>query len=334
MTNSIPLIQSTRWQDELSDLIRDPITLLKMLDLDTRVDPETLAACEQFPVKVPRPFAKKMRKGDPNDPLLLQVLPTNQESVLSPGYTRDPLSEIEQNPYPGLIHKYESRVLLVVSGSCGIHCRYCFRRHFPYQDNNPNRNHWKKVLDYIADTPSINEVIYSGGDPLSASDNQLAWLTNQIGQIEHIKRLRIHTRLPVMLPSRIDSKLLHWLEATNLQKVLVLHCNHPNELDDETAAMVHRLKQANVTVLNQSVLLNNINNNAETLSQLSEQLFDKGILPYYLHLPDKVEGTRHFDISEQEAIALHRQLLKKLPGFLVPKLVKESPGATSKTPLL
>ncbi len=333
-----------RWQDDLADLIRTPEELFALLELDADDRRNVWEACRRlsspsnssqpFPLRVPRAFAAKMRKGDFDDPLLRQILPLGEELQVTPGYSADPLEEASTNPHPGLIHKYASRVLLVISGSCAIHCRYCFRRHFPYQQNRPGRDQWQPALDYIAATPALNEVIYSGGDPLSAPDRQLAWLTRQISQIPHITRLRIHTRLPVVLPNRIDDTCLAWLADTPLQKVMVLHCNHGNEIDADTSAMVARLRQAGTTVLNQTVLLKGVNDNVDALAALSEKLFDAGILPYYLHLLDKVAGAEHFDTSENEAKTLYHKLLSRLPGFLVPRLVKEIPHAASKLPLI
>jgi len=314
---TLPTWQSQRWQDELSDLIRDPKELFELLNLDAPHLKEHLknaiAASRDFPLRVPRPFAARMKKGEINDPLLKQVLPLGSELLAAPGYSADPLEEAAANPHPGLIHKYKGRVLLVVSGNCAINCRYCFRRHFPYGENKPGRNDWQPVLDYIAADPSITEVIYSGGDPLAAADKQLAWLTEQLVAIPHLQRLRIHTRLPIVVPSRIDENCIDWMTGHRLQTVMVLHANHANEIDADVAEAAERLKQAGVTLFNQTVLLKGINDSVETLTQLSEQLFRIGVLPYYLHLLDKVAGASHFDMEESEAKALYQGLLKNLP---------------------
>jgi EF-P beta-lysylation protein EpmB len=275
-----------------------------------------------------------MRKGDINDPLLRQVLPLEDELLAAPGYTGDPLGEQEANPHPGLIHKYHGRVLLIVSGSCAINCRYCFRRHFPYQDNKPSRESWQQALAYIAADPSISEVIYSGGDPLTASDSQLRWLTGQVAAIPHVRRLRVHTRLPIVMPSRITAELIEGLSDHRLSTSLVIHSNHANELDDTVASALARLRGAGITLLNQTVLLRGINDDADILSELSERLFALGVLPYYLHLLDKVAGAAHFDTDTGKALALHRALQEQLPGYLVPKLVREIAGARAKTPVI
>lgn len=329
----IPTRQSHAWQAELARVVRDPFELAALLDLD----PETLGmaagAAEQFPLRVPRPYVARMRRGDPSDPLLRQVLPSARELEQVAGYVPDPLHEQAANPVPGLIHKYHGRVLLLASPACAIHCRYCFRRHFDYAANTPGRAQWQRALEYIAADSSITEVIYSGGDPLAASDALLAWLTGQIEAIPHVRRLRIHTRLPVVIPARIDAQLLAWLTSCRLQRVLVLHVNHRNEIDSELATAVSHLRDAGVTVLNQSVLLAGVNDCAEQLAALSEGLFSAGILPYYLHLMDSVDGAAHFAVHRARAIALHRQLLTRLPGYLVPRLVQESAGHPHKLPL-
>jgi len=330
---TVPTWQSLRWQDELSDLIRDPKELFELLQLDPALLPDAIAASTDFPLRVPRSFAARMQPGDVNDPLLQQVLPLGQELLAAPGYNSDPLEESNANPHPGLIHKYRGRVLLIVSSNCAINCRYCFRRHFPYQDNKPGRQDWQSVLDYIAADASITEVIYSGGDPLAAADRQLSWMTEQVAAIPHIKRLRIHSRMPVVVPSRIDQQCLAWLSSHRLQTVMVLHANHANEINGEVAEAVTRLRNAGITLLNQTVLLRGINDSAAALAALSERLFEIGVLPYYLHLLDKVTGASHFDLDEARAKALHRELLSQLPGYLVPRLVREEPDAPSKLPV-
>lgn len=328
-----PRWQSPRWQNELTDLIRSPAELIELLELDPGLLPAALAASDDFALRVPRPYAARMRKGDSTDPLLRQVLPLGDELLAAPGYSTDPLGEEEANPHPGLIHKYHGRVLLIVSGSCAINCRYCFRRHFPYQDNNPGRARWQEALDYIAADPSITEVIYSGGDPLSAPDRQLAWLTQRVAAIAHVRRLRIHTRLPVVVPSRIDVSCLTWMTDHRLDTSLVIHSNHANELDADVAGALARLREAGVVLLNQAVLLKGVNDSVQALGALSERLFACGVVPYYLHLLDKVAGARHFDMPAEVAVDLHRQLQATLPGYLVPRLVREIAGASSKTPV-
>jgi len=325
--------QAPSWQNELADIIRSPRELIELLALDPALLPEALTASEDFALRVPRAYARRIRKGDPNDPLLRQVLPLGEELLAAPGYSEDPVGEANTNPIPGLIHKYRGRVLLIVSGGCAINCRYCFRRHFPYQDNNPGRARWQDALDYIRSDPSITEVIYSGGDPLNAPDKSLRWLTGEVAAIAHVRRLRIHSRLPVVIPNRIDADCLNWMTGHRLHTSLVIHSNHANELDAPVEAALGRLKAAGVTLLNQTVLLRGVNDSTKALGQLSERLFECGVLPYYLHLLDKVAGAQHFDVEAAEALALHRALRDQLPGYLVPKLVREIPGEPCKTPV-
>ncbi|MDC0602584.1 EF-P beta-lysylation protein EpmB [Aliiglaciecola sp.] len=322
----------SNWQKELAQCYTDPKKLLNFLQISAADHDKDGQARKLFPMRVPRPFAQKMRKGDIHDPLFRQVFPLFDEFTEYPGYNEDPLQE-QQNPQQGILHKYQSRALLMVRGGCAVNCRYCFRRHFPYQDNSLNKAGWLEALKHIQDHTELNEVIYSGGDPLMAKDDFLLWLTQQIEQIPHIKRLRLHTRLPVVIPQRIDHELLHWISQTPLKVVMVLHINHTNEIDDVLISKLAKLKDAGVTLLNQSVLLKGINDNTDALEQLSERLFDGGILPYYLHVLDKVKGAAHFDVSETIARELMAGLIKRLPGFLVPKLVREIAGQPGKTPL-
>ncbi|MDO6748183.1 EF-P beta-lysylation protein EpmB [Gilvimarinus sp. 1_MG-2023] len=328
-----PTWHTESWQEALKNLIRTPEALFELLKLDPKDLPAAHLAGQKFALRVPRSFVARMEIGNPNDPLLRQVLPLGDELLAEPGYSQDPLGEVAANPHPGLIHKYQSRVLLVVTGSCAINCRYCFRRHFPYEDNRPNRNTWRKALDYIAREPSINEVIFSGGDPLNAPDNTLAWLTAQIAEIPHITRLRVHTRLPIVVPSRITSECLQWLASDRFNNVLVIHANHANEINHEVATALGQLQQAGVTLLNQTVLLRGVNDSVETLKALSERLFQCGVLPYYLHTLDKVQGAAHFDVPLPKARALHKALRESVSGYLVPKLVQEIAGEPSKTPV-
>tara|TARA_R110000787_G_scaffold36106_6_gene92400 strand:- start:15954 stop:16958 length:1005 start_codon:yes stop_codon:yes gene_type:complete len=327
----IPL-QTENWQEELSRAIRNPRELFELLDLDPADLPSSLTAHDDFKLNVPRPYLAKIRRGDINDPLLAQVLPVGRELVPTTGYSIDPLGEKAANPAPGLIHKYYGRVLLVVSPACAIHCRYCFRRHFPYEDNQPGRLQWQQALDYIAANPGISEVILSGGDPLAANDQHLRWLTTQIAAIAHVTRLRVHTRFPVAIPSRINNDCLRWLGETRLKTIVVLHVNHPNELGDDTQQAVARLKNAGIDVLNQAVLLKSVNDDADTLVELSEKLYAHGILPYYLHVLDTVQGAAHFAVDLDSIHELQEQMRTRLPGYLVPRVVIEKPGATAKVP--
>ncbi|MFA7555367.1 MAG: EF-P beta-lysylation protein EpmB [Spongiibacteraceae bacterium] len=321
------------WQQALATIVRDPEELFTLLQLDPSYLPQARAACADFPLRAPRSFIRRMAIGDWNDPLLKQVLPLAQELVLQPGYSSDPLAEASSNPAPGLIHKYQGRVLLVVSGGCAINCRYCFRRHFPYGDNNPSRTQWQQTLDYIRSDDSIHEVIFSGGDPMAASDTMICELVESIAAIPHVTTLRVHSRMPIVIPQRITAECLSWLTKTRLKTVMVVHCNHANEIDDEVGQSLLALKAAGVTVLNQTVLLAGVNDNVETLAAISERLFHYGALPYYLHLLDKVQGAAHFDLTKATGQKLYNELLTKLPGYLVPRLVQEVPGASSKVPI-
>ena len=322
----------TSWQKELANVVTDPEKLLEMLDINAIEYQQHFGARKLFPVRVPRPFIERMTKSDFNDPLLMQVMPLNQEFTQTDGYYADPLEE-HDTVAEGLLHKYKHRVLMIVKSGCAVNCRYCFRRHFPYQDNSPNKQRWQEALNYIHSHPEINEVIFSGGDPLMANDQHLSWLITEIEAINHVKRLRIHTRLPVVIPSRVTDTLIARLTSSRLKVAIVLHINHANEIDNHLTLAVQKLKQANIPLFNQSTLLKHINNDPVILSDLSEALFDIGIQPYYLHLFDKVQGAAHFDLSEQETIKLIKETMAILPGFLMPKVVREIGGQPSKTPL-
>ncbi len=328
-----PVSLQSAWQTQLSRAIRDPRELCRRLGLDGGWQPGAERGHALFEVRVPEAFLARMRHGDPHDPLLRQVLPLSAEGESVPGYVADPLEEAAHTPGPGLIHKYAGRVLLIASPACAVNCRYCFRRHFPYDDNSPSRAQWERSLDTLRQDTSIREAILSGGDPLAASDRQLGWLVERLEAIPHLKRLRIHTRLPVVIPDRVDDALLGWLGATRLQKVVVLHINHANEIDDAVVEASARLKAAGATLLNQSVLLRGVNDSVQALAVLSERLFEAGVLPYYLHVLDPVAGAAHFDVPDAEARELIAGLREVLPGFLVPRLVREIPGKASKTPL-
>lgn len=319
------------WKTEFSQCISSIDELLGRLQLKPEQLSPSHQAATDFPLRVPRPFVERMKIGDPNDPLLAQVLPVIQETQSAVGYSADPLEETQHNPVPGIVHKYRNRLLLIVSPSCAINCRYCFRRHFPYQENRQSKEQWQQAIAYISRSKEINEVIFSGGDPLAANENFLSWLTKQIADIPHIKRLRIHSRLPVVIPSRIDEPFLSWITATRLKPIIVLHINHSNEIDSSVQNMIQRLLSRGILILNQTVLLKGINDDAQVLSELSETVYDVGVLPYYLHLLDPIEGASHFDISQQRAEHIFHQLQAELPGFLVPKLVREIPGKKSKT---
>ena len=321
------------WQRILAEAVTDVHELLGLLGLAGQAD-ALLTGLPDFPLRVPRPFLARMRKGDPHDPLLLQVLPRRAELHPAPGFTPDPLQEGTFMASPGLLQKYHGRALLTLTGACAVHCRYCFRRHFPYADANPVRTHLDTTLQRLRQDPSITEVILSGGDPLSLSDERLAELCEHIGAIAHVQRLRIHTRLPVVIPERIDDSLAGWLTAMPLDTVVVLHVNHPNELDGELPSRLQWLRRATgATLLNQSVLLRDVNDDAGVLADLSERLFAAGVLPYYLHQLDRVQGAAHFEVPDRDARHLHEALRARLPGYLVPRLVRDRPRARAKIPL-
>lgn len=324
---------SRRWQDELADLVTEPSELIGLLGLDPAQLPSALRASGDFALRVPRPFLKRIRPGDPRDPLLLQVLPGAPELQPSPGFTADPLEEARANPVPGVVHKYRGRLLLIAAGQCAVNCRYCFRRQFPYGDNHLNRSQWRAALDYIRARGELREVILSGGDPLVLGDRQLGWLAGELAQVPQLDKLRVHSRLPIVAPSRITDELIAWFTGSRLKPVLVLHCNHANEIDGEVRAALERLRAAGVTLLNQAVLLKGVNDSVAALENLSEALFAAGVLPYYLHQLDRVQGAAHFEVEDQCALHLVEQLRRRLPGYLVPKLVREIPGEASKSPL-
>ncbi len=326
--------ESNSWQQLLANSITRPADLLERLGLCAQQWlPGAGAGHLLFPIRVPEPFLARMEYGNPHDPLLRQVLPLTDETHTIDGFVEDPLAESAAMAATGLIRKYKSRALLMVTGQCAINCRYCFRRHFPYGEQRLSPQDRQTVLDTLRKSPEINEVIFSGGDPLAANDKLLAQWSQALEQLPQLRRLRIHTRLPVVIPQRICNALIQWISASRLQVVMVLHVNHPAELDAATEQALQRLTKAGVTLLNQSVILRGVNDCADTLERLSERLFSAGVLPYYLHAFDPVAGAHHFNVPDNEAIALTRELLQRLPGFLVPRLVRELPGANSKTPL-
>lgn len=330
-------IETHHWSARLKDAVRDPLELCRQLEINPDDLPGGLAGLKAghqlFKTLVPQPFIDLMQKGNPQDPLLLQVLPLGAESLTKAGFVTDPLQEQNYNPLPGLIHKYKSRVLLTTSGACAINCRYCFRRHFPYADNSLSANRMPAILNYLQQHPSVNEVIFSGGDPLATPDSRLAAQVQQLETLPQLSRLRLHTRLPVVIPSRINSEFLSWVTNTRLKVIMVLHINHPQEIGKELIQAVKRLTNANILLYNQNVLLHNINNQASILAELSETLFTHGVMPYYLHTFDPVAGAAHFSVDDQQARQIYTELLTLLPGFLVPKLVREYPDKPAKTPL-
>lgn len=314
------------WQKQLAEAVHDTDELLTLLELKHT---ESITSDTTFRLKVPKTFISKMEKGNPGDPLLKQVLPLSQENQTSG--LLDPVGDLDATVSPGVIHKYNGRVLLITTGACAVHCRYCFRRNFPYSDEQLRSGKLSLALDYIASNSSLFEVILSGGDPLTLSDTRLAELYHELEKIPHIKWIRIHTRVPVMLPSRITDQLLSIISTSSLKTTMVLHINHPNEITQDDSFYMSALRENQVTLLNQSVLLKGINDNAETLTKLSHSLFDNDVLPYYLHMLDPAKGTGHFAVSEQTAVELIKALSGSLPGYLVPALVREEKGTASKT---
>jgi len=333
ITVNAPSAQPTRWQERWREAITDPNELLNILGLG-HLAAELLPEMDTgFALRVPRGFVERMQYGDPNDPLLLQVLPQSAELEAFPQFSLDAVGDLGARKTPGVLHKYQGRALFIATGACAVHCRYCFRRHFPYAEETAAANHWQAALTYAHNTPSLDEVILSGGDPLSLATPKLAELTNELRKIPHVKRLRIHTRLPVVLPERVDDELCHWLKALPWPCVLVLHANHANELDEHVEAVCARLRQTGATLLNQAVLLRRVNDTADALVELSERLFQYGVLPYYLHQLDRVQGAAHFEVSDNSARLLISALQERLPGYLIPRLVREVAGAVSKLPL-
>ena len=321
-----------RWQQLLADAVSDPAELFRILDLDPARLPQSIAATGSFPLRVPRSFVARMRPGDHRDPLLLQVLPVAAELDPVEGFVADPVGDLASSAGDGLLHKYHGRALVVATGACAVHCRYCFRRHFPYSEESALGGGWQATIDRLRADPSIQEVILSGGDPLSLSDRRLQQLTDALQSLPHVRRLRIHTRYPIVLPERVDSGLLQWLDSVQLQKVMVIHANHARELDESVREACSALAVHGVTLLNQSVLLAGVNDSVDILTDLSEQLFTMRVLPYYLHLLDRVQGAAHFEVDAARARGLHAGLLARLPGYLVPKLVRETAGEASKSP--
>ena len=328
------LHQEKNWQSQLSDLITDPSELLHVLELSSeQLLSGAIMASEQFKLRVPRAFVRKMQVGNPLDPLLLQVLPHHLELEEHPEFVTDPLGEEAANQMAGVLHKYQSRFLLTLTGACAIHCRYCFRRHFPYQENLPKNEDWLKIKHYIEQNPSINEVILSGGDPLTLSNRKLALWIERLSSLDQIKIVRIHSRVPIVIPNRLDEEFISILKNSRLRIIVVIHSNHASELDDYTCSKLLQLSLHHITVLNQAVLLKGVNDSAQSLTELSYRLFEARVMPYYLHVLDKVKGAQHFDLRSSQIDQIYNDVLASLPGYLVPKLVREIAGEKNKTPL-
>jgi len=320
--------QVSTWQQALKDAIRDPAVLCQELELPLEL--ASRAAAQDFPLFAPRSYVARMQKGNPRDPLLLQVLPLDEETRERHDFSVDPVGDAAASLQPGLLHKYAGRVLMVTTGACAVHCRYCFRRHFPYADSPRSVEAWQPAIEQIAADCSIHEVILSGGDPLTLVDRTLSQLAEQIAAIPHVRRLRVHTRLPLMIPERVTPELLAWLTGTRLATVVVIHANHAAEL---AGTAVRRLVQAGIPVLNQAVLLRGVNDTVEAQAELSERLIDLGVIPYYLHQLDRVQGAAHFEVPISEGLALMEQLRQRLPGYAIPRYVQEIAGEPYKVGL-
>ena len=326
-------LAAPRWQQAWRDAVRDPRELLALLGLESLADRVSDEAAAQFPLRVPRGFVGRMRYADPHDPLLRQVLPLDDEMQPVAGYGLDAVGDGAARTGTGVIQKYRGRALLVATGSCAINCRYCFRRHFPYSDETAARDGWREAVDLIRHDTSVEEVLLSGGDPLSLSNSKLAELSDALAGVPHLRRLRIHSRLPVVLPERIDDGLVAWLAGLRWPVTLVIHANHANEFDGTVDAALRRLRDAGVHLLNQAVLLQGVNDDVDALAALSVRGFAAGVLPYYLHQLDRVAGAAHFEVDDARAKALHAALAARLSGYLVPRLVREVAGDTGKRPL-
>lgn len=319
----------TSWVSELQTSIKDARSLLLALDLDPTDFPD-LDLFPEFPLRVPLAFVDRMQKGNLDDPLLRQVLSLNQESWVVPGFSEDPLEEHETN-FPGILHKYSSRVLVILRGGCAINCRYCFRRHFPYRDQTLTKRSFKHLLAYLNKENAINEVIFSGGDPLMADDSSLGEVIQAVGSLTSIKRIRFHTRLPVVLPNRVTAGLIRVFRDAPVPVILVLHSNHAQEIDKSLSKVVSKLRRVCRSVLNQAVILKGVNDSAQAQISLCETLFDSGIDPYYLNVLDPVSGSHHFAIQPDQISEIYQGMLEALPGFLVPKLVQEKSGVGHKS---
>ncbi|WP_162902150.1 EF-P beta-lysylation protein EpmB [Facilibium subflavum] len=317
------------WKKALQSAFTNWQELAAYLDLPEDALP--VISPKRFAMRVPISFVNRMKKGDVNDPLLRQILPVSQENFIQQGFVSDPLSESAFIEVPGLLHKYQNRVLLITHPACAVHCRYCFRREFDYTANTQGKKDWQRAFEYIRSHPEVDEVILSGGDPLMHNDSTLAYFIDALDQIAHVKRLRIHSRIPVVLPERINQSLLNVFENTRLQKVMVIHMNHPNEMAEDVAWGLSQLRNNHFTLLNQSTLLKGVNDDVAILKKLSESLFLHGVLPYYLHVLDKVQGAAHFEVPDDKAIVLHQALKSATSGYLVPKLVREIANEKAKT---
>jgi EF-P beta-lysylation protein EpmB len=318
------------WRDELRLAVRNAAQLVAALELPEGLIEPARRASAGFPLFAPWPYIARMKAGDPADPLLLQVLPLGAELEERQGFTADPVGDGEAKLIPGLLQKYHGRALLVATGACAVHCRYCFRRHFPYSEGPRSPDDWQPAIERIAADPTIDEVLLSGGDPLTLVDSHLTELAERLAAIPHVRRLRIHTRVPIVIPSRVTDELLAWLRGTRLTPIMVVHANHANEIDERTAAALSKLVDVGIPVLNQSVLLARVNDTAEALIALSRRLIDLRVMPYYLHQLDRVRGAAHFEVPIARGLTLIEQMRAALPGYAVPRYVQEVAGEANK----
>jgi EF-P beta-lysylation protein EpmB len=330
---ALQLQDTDSWQRQMANAIRDPDELLDVLELDSEFREPARRAAKLFPLLVPRGYVDLMQRRNPRDPLLLQVLPLGAEESSEPDFVLDAVGDGDARRAPGLLHKYQGRALLITTGACAIHCRYCFRRHYPYSADPKRLSDWEPALDVLREDSSIHEVIFSGGDPFMLTDQRLGDLISRVEAIPHVQRLRIHTRLPIVLPERVTAPLLESLTGGRLTPIVVVHANHPQELLGRCSSVLKTLVRSGCTVLNQAVLLKGINDDSETLASLCEKLVDLGVLPYYLHQLDRVQGTSHFEVPEQSGRELIAALRTRLPGYAVPEYVREIAGEQHKTPI-
>ncbi len=325
------LTQNTDWKNELRQAVTRPEHLLELLDLPrSRWLNAAKQAAQLFPLKVPLGFVRRMQKGNPLDPLLLQVLPLGLELEEHAEFCTDPVGDGPSTPMPGLIHKYQQRALVITTGACAVNCRYCFRRHYPYNESAASNSRIEQIIRYLRTHQEVNEVILSGGDPLMLDDHRLGELLRRIASIDHVQWLRLHSRLPIVLPERITQGLLQQLNTIK-PVTMVIHCNHSNELDDPVKLALQELDGTGIRLYNQSVLLKGVNDDAETLCELSHALFSNRVQPYYLHVLDRVQGAAHFDLEAHRVASIYRQLQARLSGLMLPRLVREEAGAPSKT---
>ncbi len=325
--------ESEDWHQSLAIAVRDPDQLIDLLRLPDSCREPAHRAARLFPLMVPQSYLARIEPGNPRDPLLLQVLPLEAEMHDVPGFVPDALEESASKAAPGLLHKYEGRALMIATGACAIHCRYCFRRHYPYGSEPRRLDEWEPAFAAIEADTSLREILLSGGDPLMLADARLTTICRRLDNISHLTRLRIHTRLPIVLPNRVTGEFIGLLTSLRLTPIVVVHANHPREIAGDCADALQTLVRSGITVLNQSVLLAGINDSADVLAELSERLIDLGVIPYYLHQLDRVSGTAHFEVSEDAGRRLIEELRRRLPGYAVPRYVREIPGETHKVPL-